>query len=135
MLKSLFYIFLISNFVSVQALASVCKTKCSLIETSKKDQNQKSNEHQDCHSTKASNKKENGDSDCGSICKAEDQFKVDAEHSNFSDLFAQIDVVSLPAEVSFLNHALFFTTSTHDPPGQGFHLGLPIFIQKSSFLI
>ena len=135
MLKSLLYIFIALNFVSVQSLASVCKTKCSVMEISKTEQKEKSSDHQGCHSTEESNDNKNSESECGSICQADDLFKVDAESFNYSDTIIQTNAVSNPIEIVFLNPELFFAINTHDPPGHGFHLGLPIFIQKASFLI
>ena len=133
-LKSFLYLFLVLNFASVQSLASVCKTKCSVLEISKSEKTEQSNEHESCHSTKNSEKDQNSD-ECGSICQADDLIQVDAENVQLQDILPKLSPVSKLIEITFLNQELLFTISTHDPPGHGFYSGSPIFIQKSSFLI
>jgi len=134
MLKSFLYIFLVLNFASVQSLASVCKTKCSVIEISKSDNSDQSKERESCHSTKDSEKDQNSD-ECGSICQTDDLIQVDAENVHLQDTLPKLLLASELIEVTFLNQELLFSISTHDPPGFGFYSSTPVFIQKSSFLI
>ncbi len=135
MLKSFLYIFLLLNFASVQSLAAICKTKCSILEAPKAEKKEQSKQHQNCHSTKKSADNKGTESECGSICQTDDLISSDAEIFSFSDSASKILDFSNTVEIYFLNHELSFAINTHDPPGYGFYSSTPVFIQKSSFLI
>jgi len=134
MSKGALYIFFVLNFASVQSLASVCKTKCSVIEISKSENVKQSKELENCHST-TNSKKEKTAAECGNICQTDHIIQVDAENNQQQDFLAKLLPVTELFQITFIDQNLLFTISTHDPPGHGFYLGSPIFIQKSSFLI
>ena len=135
MLRSLFCLFLILSFTGVQSLASVCKTKCSLVETVKTEKKDSKSEHQNCHSTEDPSENTKSDEECGSICQSDDLIKGEAEVGQFSAEIPKLIAFSKQIEIDLLNRELSFVINTHDPPGHSFHHGVAIFIQKSSFLI
>jgi len=134
MLKIFIYIFLVLNFASVQSLASVCKTKCSVMDISKSEKTEKSQEQESCHST-ANSEEDQNSNECGSICQTDDFIQVDAGNAQLQDILYQHLSVPKLVKITFLNHELSFAINTHDPPGYGFYSSTPVFIQKSSFLI
>jgi hypothetical protein len=119
----------------VQSLASVCKTKCSVLEISGSDKKENhKTEQPDCHSKQDADSESNDD-ECGSICQADDIIKSDADSFSLSDTLIKIEIYSRQSVENILDHELAFSINTHDPPGSGFYRGPSIYIQKSSFLI
>lgn len=122
--------------VSVQSLGAVCKTKCSLNEyTVSSSQSGTEDPHQNCHS-ESKESEESDSNECGEVCKADSLFS-DSKAWDIEEVIQ--DQNSLQAGlveiVEFSNSELVYNISTHDPPGIGFYSGVPIFIQKSSYLI
>ena len=136
MLRPLVSIVILSMLVSVQALSAVCKVKCSLPEFTETTSQKGSQEsHKSCHSQTEEENQSNSD-DCGDICNADDLFSDskawEVEKSiQDSNYFA----VKLTETINFIDRELAYNISTHDPPGISFYRGVPIFIQKSSYLI
>lgn len=136
MFRLLFSITTLSMLISVQSFGVVCKTKCSLKDYSVESSNTESNEsHQNCHSQSEDTEKSDS-KECGDVCKADDLFsdskiwKIEKKIQDQNYLTSNLVEI-----VKFVNHELVYNISTHDPPGIGFYSGVPIFIQKSSYLI
>lgn len=122
-------------FLSVQSFGAICKTKCSL-QNNQMSNTQKSDEkHQSCHSE--SKETENSESDkCGNICKADDLFKNDSKLWDIEPPTQFTDKLwSNYKTIIEIERDLTFNISSHDPPRINFYFGVPIFIQKSSYLI
>ena len=136
MLRLLVSIVILSMLVSVQALGAVCKAKCSLPDYAvDNSQNSSQESHESCHSQTEEENQSNSD-DCGDICNADDFFSDskawEVEKSlQDSNYFA----AKLIETINFVDRELAYNISTHDPPGISFYRGVPIFIQKSSYLI
>jgi hypothetical protein len=136
MLRLLVSIVILSILVSVQALSAVCKVKCSLPEFAETTSQKGSQEsHESCHSQTEEENQSNSD-DCGDICNADDLFsdsKVWEIEKSIQD--SNYFAAKLIETINFIDRELAYNISTHDPPGISFFAGVPVYIQKSSYLI
>ena len=134
-MKMWFSIFTLSMLVTVQALGTVCKTKCSLQEYTATSNQENNDSHQDCHSQSDESSEQSNSDECGDICNMDELFS-DSKVLKFEKTLQ--DSGTIPALVSvvrFIDRVHIYNVSTHDPPGTGFYSGVAIYIQKSSYLI
>ncbi len=136
MFRLSFSIIALTMLVSVQVFGAICKTKCSLQEyTVTQSQTDSQESHQNCHS-QSEESQESDSKECGDVCKADDLFSDSKAWEIEKNILDQNSLKSELVEiVEFSDRELVYNTSTHDPPGIGFYSGVPIFIQKSSYLI
>ena len=123
--------------VSVQALGVVCKVKCSLPGyRSSQNQDEAQQSHESCHSQTQEEDENSNSDDCGDICKTDELiseskvWKMENTIQGSNDFLVQLIDVH-----NFTDCELAYNILTHDPPGLSFYNGVPIFIQKSSYLI
>ena len=134
-MKMWFSILTLSMLVTVQALGTVCKTKCSLQEYTATSTQDNNDSHQDCHSQSDESSDQSNSDECGDICNMDELFS-DSKVLKFEKTLKDSgNIPALVNTVKFIDRVHIYNVSTHDPPGTGFYSGVAIYIQKSSYLI
>ena len=135
MWRSLISVITLTMILSVQAFGMVCETKCSLQEVTKVSDESKDQSHHDCHSKGEETESSESD-ECGSRCKSDDLYSdskvLEFERPLRDSLIPSIGLFNI---IYTVDRELISNISTHDPPGVGFYSGVPIYIQKSSYII
>lgn len=140
-MKLLFTIFLLPLFIGVQSMATVCAAKCNIsglgYEDSQIQEAQKS-PLPSCHQAQQEKEEDSSDQkkDCElKICEVDGVIKSEISQitpgsSLVSFLLIEFgEFISVPLEYfNSLNYG-------NAPPGISFYSNIPIFIQKSSYLI
>jgi len=140
-MRHLMILFFMSMFLSTQLMAALCSSECSLnvISPVKSNTSKNSSENHGCHQSSeeqesSSSKKNNG---CEyKVCELDEiidakniLFNFDVNHLDFAD--------SKPVfspKVNLVRHTQLSIPSK-EPPRYGLFLNVPLFVQKSSYLI
>lgn len=131
---------LISLFISTQLMASICSYECALKtpEISSEHSNKKQNCHQQTADENEETSSSNNKNGCNNkLCQLNQIIKAENTSIDFTPIHLDNNLVFNFSNTNFhtINFNLKRLVFTESPPYYGQYSDVPLFIQKSSYII